>query len=327
MLWVCTVNRRSKNCTMHMPDEGKAMIQVAGLTKKFGPITAVNNVSFTVAAGGVLGFLGPNGAGKSTALRMIAGYLRPSAGTITIGGIDIATDPIAVKKKIGYMPETTPLYREMTAREYLMFIAEAHGLADAGQRVEQVLKTANLAAIRHQLTGTISKGYRSRLNFAAAIIHDPPVLLLDEPTDGLDPNQKNEIRKLIKKLSRNKAIIVSTHILEEVEAMCSRIIIISEGALVLDGSADDLRQSLPASRAALLAIRPQDKRAAESVLGGELTALGTGPDGCDRFRLNTGERPASLSARLAAAGIACEEACYCDTPLDDAFRHLTRTKE
>jgi ABC-2 type transport system ATP-binding protein len=303
------------------------MIEVRGLTKKFGPITAVNDVTFTVATGDVLGFLGPNGAGKSTTLRIMTGYLRPSAGSVAIDGIDIAADPTAVKKKIGYMPETTPLYREMTAREYLMFIAEAHGLADAARRVEQVIETANLAAIRHQLTGTISKGYRSRLNFAAAIIHDPPVLLLDEPTDGLDPNQKNEIRKLIKTLSQKKAIIVSTHILEEVEAMCSRIIIISEGALVLDGSTVDLRRSLPGSRAALLAIRPQDKSAAERLLGCALNALGTGPAGYERFRLNTVERPAHLSARLTAAGIDCEEACYCDAPLDDAFRHLTRTKE
>jgi len=303
------------------------MIQVSGLTKKFGPITAVNDVTFTVATGEVLGFLGPNGAGKSTTLRMMAGYLHPSAGTVTIDGIDMAADPTAVKRKIGYMPETTPLYREMTTREYLAFIAEAHCLEDPGQRVEQVIETTNLSAIRHQLTGTISKGYRSRLNFAAAIIHDPPVLLLDEPTDGLDPNQKNEIRKLIKTLSRNKAIIVSTHILEEVEAMCSRIIIISEGRLVLDGSPDDLRKSVPRNPAAVLALRAQDKSAAESVLGCALSALGTGPAGFKRFLLNTAERPARLSERLAAAGIDCEEACYYDAPLDDAFRHLTRTKE
>jgi ABC-2 type transport system ATP-binding protein len=303
------------------------MITVAGLTKKFGPITAVNDIAFTVATGEVLGFLGPNGAGKSTTLRMLAGYLQPSAGAITIDGINIADDPIAVKKKIGYMPETTPLYREMTAREYLSFIAEAHGLDDTHARVQEVIETANLSAIRHQLIGTISKGYRSRLNFAAAIIHDPPVLLLDEPTDGLDPNQKNEIRKLIKTLSRKKAIIVSTHILEEVEAMCARIIIISEGRLVLDGTTDDLRRSATHKRSAILTIRSQDRLAAENLLGYKLVSLNTSIDGFERFRLNTDERPASLSARLAAEGITCEESCYCDAPLDDAFRHLTRTKE
>jgi ABC-2 type transport system ATP-binding protein len=303
------------------------MITVAGLTKKFGPITAVNDIAFTVATGEVLGFLGPNGAGKSTTLRMLAGYLQPSAGAITIDGINIADDPIAVKKKIGYMPETTPLYREMTAREYLSFIAEAHGLDDTHARVQEVIETANLSAIRHQLIGTISKGYRSRLNFAAAIIHDPPVLLLDEPTDGLDPNQKNEIRKLIKNLSRKKAIIVSTHILEEVEAMCARIIIISEGRLVLDGTTDDLRRSATHKRSAILTIRSQDRLAAENLLGYKLVSLNTSIDGFERFRLNTDERPASLSARLAAEGITCEESCYCDAPLDDAFRHLTRTKE
>ena len=303
------------------------MITVAGLTKKFGPITAVNDIAFTVATGEVLGFLGPNGAGKSTTLRMLAGYLQPSAGAITIDGINITESPIAVKKKIGYMPETTTLYREMTAREYLSFIAEAHGLDDAHARVQKVIETANLSAIRHQLIGTISKGYRSRLNFAAAIIHDPPVLLLDEPTDGLDPNQKNEIRKLIKNLSRKKAIIVSTHILEEVEAMCSRIIIISEGRIVLNGTSDDLRRSATHKRSAILTIRSQDKPAAENLLGYKLVSLNTSLDGFERFRLNTDERPASLSARLAAEGITCEESCYCDAPLDDAFRHLTRTKE
>jgi ABC-2 type transport system ATP-binding protein len=303
------------------------MITVKGLTKQFGPITAVNNVAFTVATGEVLGFLGPNGAGKSTTLRMLAGYLPPSAGTITIDGKNIANDPITVKKKIGYMPETTPLYREMTTREYLSFIAEAHGLGNVRRRVQEVIETANLGAIRHQLTGTISKGYRSRLTFAAAIIHDPPVLLLDEPTDGLDPNQKNEIRKLIKNLSRNKAIIVSTHILEEVEAMCSRIIIISEGKLVLDGTTNDLRQNAARNRAAVLTIQTQDKPAVEKLLGCTLVSLNAGLEGFERFHLNTNERPMSLSARLSAAGIACEESCYYDAPLDEAFRHLTRTKE
>jgi len=303
------------------------MITVAGLTKKFGPITAVNNIAFGVATGEVLGFLEPNGAGKSTTLRMLAGYLQPCAGTITISGINIAENPIDAKKKIGYMPETTPLYREMTAQEYLTFIAEAHALDDVHARVQKIMETANLGAIRHQLIGTISKGFRSRLNFAAAIIHDPPVLLLDEPTDGLDPNQKNEIRKLIKTLSRNKAIIVSTHILEEVEAMCSRIIIISEGTLVLDGTADDMRHKADHKRSAILSISPQDKAAAEKLLGSTLASLGAGPDHFERFRLNTNESPTTLGSRLTAAGISCEESCYYDVPLDDAFRHLTRTKE
>jgi len=303
------------------------MIEATGLTKRFGPITAVDDVSLTVSTGDVLGFLGPNGAGKSTTLRMLAGYLQPDAGTITIEGFNIAADPIAAKKKIGYMPETTPLYREMTTREYLSFIAEAHELENAHARVEEVIETANLGAIRHQLTGTISKGYRSRLNFAAAIIHDPPVLLLDEPTDGLDPNQKNEIRKLIRQLSRNKAIIVSTHILEEVEAMCSRIIIISEGRLVLDGTVEDLRRSSGPLQAAMLGLKPQDRAAAEQVLGCTLQISGEAARGIERFRLTTDETPARLAARLSAAGITCEECCYYDAPLDDAFRRLTRTKE
>ena len=303
------------------------MITATGLTKTFGPITAVDAIDLSVDTGEVLGFLGPNGAGKSTTLRILAGYLQPDAGTVRIDGLDITAEPIAVKKKIGYMPETTPLYREMTTWEYLSFVAEVHGLQNPRERLQEVMDAANLEAVRHQLIGTISKGYRSRLNFAAAIIHDPPVLLLDEPTDGLDPNQKNEIRKLIKSLSRDKAIIVSTHILEEVEAMCSRIIIISEGSIVLDGSTDDLRRSITGRRSAVLCIRTVDKPAAEAVLGCELTSLGTATGDCERFLLNLDMPPARLSEQLCAAQIPCEEFYYYDTPLDDAFRHLTRTTE
>ncbi|MCP4717011.1 MAG: ABC transporter ATP-binding protein [Deltaproteobacteria bacterium] len=303
------------------------MIEVRQLTKRFGPITAVDDVSFSVGKGEVLGFLGPNGAGKSTTIRMIAGFLPQTAGTILINGQDINENSIVSKSLIGYMPESTPLYKDMTAKEYLEFIAEIHGVADVRQRVEEVIRIANLDAISNQLIETISKGYRSRLNFAASIIHDPPILLLDEPTDGLDPNQKNEIRKIITSLSRDKAIVVSTHILEEVEAMCSRVIIISEGSVVLDGPPSELRAKTDNNHKVVVSLNSDDKERAEQSLAAVLTRLGAPADGFERFRVETDEALAAVSRRLGEAGIAFEEIFYFDAPLDEAFSRLTRTNE
>lgn len=225
------------------------MIEVKNLSKRFGPKTAVNNISFEVKKGEVLGFLGPNGAGKSTTMRMITGYFPPTSGTILIDGIDVLADPIAAKSKIGYLPENAPLYTDMTVTSFLKFCAQMRGLSGAAvsKGVSRAIDLCFLDAVRHQSIDTLSKGYRHRTCFAQAIIHDPEVLILDEPTDGLDPNQKNEMRRLIRRMGEEKAIIFSTHILEEVDAACSRAMIIDQGVVKADGTPDELRSKDPDS--------------------------------------------------------------------------------
>ena len=223
------------------------MIQVRNLGKNFGSKRAVDNVSLEVAKGEVLGFLGPNGAGKSTTMRMITGFLPPSAGQIKIGKFDMIADPIPAKRLIGYLPESAPAYTDMTVTGFLAFCAEMRGLSGDQRRkaVHKVIETCFLESVIHQSVETLSKGFRHRLCFAQAILHDPEVLIMDEPTDGLDPNQKHEVRTLIKEMGQKKAIIFSTHILEEVEAACSRAIIIDRGAIVANGTPDELKARGP----------------------------------------------------------------------------------
>ncbi len=232
------------------------MIQVQNLKKNFGPKIAVNGLSFTVERGEVLGFLGPNGAGKSTTMRMITGFIPPTHGGIKIGGFDMLDDPIRAKRLIGYLPENAPAYTDMTVKGFLEFAAEMRGLAgDArAKAVNQVVETCFLEPVLHQSVETLSKGYRHRTCFAQSIIHDPPVLILDEPTDGLDPNQKHEVRTLIKRMGESKAIIFSTHILEEVDAVCSRAIIIDRGSIVANGTPLDLRMRSDQAGAVLLKV-------------------------------------------------------------------------
>ena len=207
------------------------MLEVKNLKKNFGDFEAVKGVSFTVAGGEVLGFLGPNGAGKSTTMRMITGFLPPTAGTAVIEGHDISADPIAAKSALGYLPESAPSYRAMTVGDYLAFVAEIRGCADVGKAVAGAIEKAKLGPRANQTIETLSKGYRQRTAFAAAIINDPKVLIMDEPTDGLDPNQKFEVRKMIRKMAEDekKAVVISTHILEEVDAVCTHVVIISDG--------------------------------------------------------------------------------------------------
>jgi ABC-2 type transport system ATP-binding protein len=223
------------------------MINVQNLRKEFGSKVAVNGVTFSVEKGQVLGCLGPNGAGKSTTMRMITGYFRPTAGSITVGGVDMLTDPETAKRSIGYLPENAPLYSDMTVASFLGFCAELRGLTGGAKSkaIDRVLELCFLDSVRNQSVDTLSKGYKHRTCFAQSIIHDPDVLILDEPTDGLDPNQKHEVRGLIKRMGQNKAIIFSTHILEEVEAACSRAIIIDRGKVVADGTPDELKKLVP----------------------------------------------------------------------------------
>jgi len=232
------------------------MINVEKLTKAFGAKLAVNGISFSVQRGEVLGFLGPNGAGKSTTMRMITGFFPPSEGSITVGGHDIVADPIAAKGFIGYLPENAPVYVDMTVRGFLSFCAELSGLRGPARKraVDRVVEMCFLQPVFNQSVDTLSKGYRHRTCLAQAILHDPDVLILDEPTDGLDPNQKHEIRSLIRKMGEKKAIIFSTHILEEVEAVCSRAIIIDRGHIVASGTPLELKRKSENGGAIIVAV-------------------------------------------------------------------------
>jgi ABC-2 type transport system ATP-binding protein len=212
------------------------MINAIGLVKCFGHRRAVDGVSFEVGKGAVVGILGPNGAGKTTTIRMVAGFLMPDSGTVQVKGIDVAADPVAAQKHIGYMPETTPLYEDMTVSGFLRFLAEVRGFsgAERNRRVDIVLERCFLQAVRNQSIDTLSKGYRQRTCFAQTLLHDPDILLLDEPTEGLDPNQKQVVREMICEMAIDKVIMLSTHVLEEVEAICTRAIIMSAGKVVAD---------------------------------------------------------------------------------------------
>ncbi|MEX2617143.1 MAG: ABC transporter ATP-binding protein [Alphaproteobacteria bacterium] len=218
------------------------MVEIENLTRSFGTITAVDHVSFSVDRGEVLGFLGPNGAGKSTTMKMITGFLAPSSGSVTVDGFDVARDPIAVKQRIGYLPEGAPLWPDMTAGGFLEFIAGVRGFSggEAESRIADVVSKTQISSIMNQPLDTLSKGFKRRVGLAQALLHDPDVLILDEPTDGLDPNQKFEVRSLISAMSKQKAIVISTHILEEVEAVCTRAIIIAHGRIVADATPAEL---------------------------------------------------------------------------------------
>jgi ABC-2 type transport system ATP-binding protein len=306
-------------------------VAVRHLTKDFGALRAVDDLSFSVGGGEVVGFLGPNGAGKSTTMKMITGYLLPTSGQIEVCGLDLSREPLAVKSAIGYLPEGAPLYGDMTPRRFLDFVANVRGMdaADRGRRIEAVVGRMALGGVMDQSIETLSKGFKRRVGLAQAILHDPPVLILDEPTDGLDPNQKHEVRELIRDIATDKVIIVSTHILEEVEAICSRAVIIAGGRLLADG------------RPAELASRSQFHNAVVLVLGGapadcqeQLAAVPSVArvevldDTPGRLRLRLlAHRGQSLlepvTARLRSAGWQADELYVEQGRLDDVFRQLT----
>jgi len=218
-------------------------IKVENIVKKYGEQIAVNQVSFEVGDAEIIGFLGPNGAGKSTTMKMITGYLQPDAGKIHVCGILVEGEAIATKQKIGYLPESNPLYYEMYVREYLGMMAELQEVENPKKRIEEVIGLTGLGTEAHKEIGQLSKGYKQRVGLAAALIHDPEVLILDEPTTGLDPNQIIEIREVIRALGKNKTILFSTHILQEVEALCDRVIVISKGKIVADNRIEELRDA------------------------------------------------------------------------------------
>ncbi len=236
------------------------MIEVKELTKFYGTKKAVDGISFSVEKGEILGFLGPNAAGKSTTMRMITGFIPPTSGTATVGGKDIVADSLAAREKIGYLPENAPAYPEMTVVDFLDFCAQIRGFSGEQKKksVEDTVQRCFLTKVRRQTIGTLSKGYKQRVCFAQSILHDPEYLILDEPTDGLDPNQKHEVRLMIKDMAAEKVIVLSTHILDEVDAVCSRAIIISDGRIVADAAPDELRKKSTLHGAISLTVRADD---------------------------------------------------------------------
>lgn len=219
-----------------------ATLKVENLTKEFGAIKAVDGISFSAVSGEVVGFLGPNGAGKSTTMKMITGFLNPTSGTAYVGGFDILEEPLAAKKVLGYLPEGAPSYPDMKVGKFLSFIAAIRNIPKSEQKLQiaTVVEQVKLSSVLNQRIETLSKGFKRRLGLAQALLHDPDVLVLDEPTDGLDPNQKHEVRKLIKSMAANKVIILSTHILEEVDALCDRVLVVAGGKLITDSTAKAL---------------------------------------------------------------------------------------
>lgn len=236
---------------------GSNMIDIKSLVKRFGDFTAVDGVSFSVARGEVLGFLGPNGAGKSTTMKMVTGFLTPSSGSASVAGFDVLADPLGVKAAIGYLPEGAPAYPDMTPESFLNFVARVRGIprGERVRRIADVVDKVQLAGVMRQSIDTLSKGYKRRVGLAQALLHDPDVLIMDEPTDGLDPNQKRQVRSLIHDMAQRKCIVLSTHILEEVESVCTRAVIIAKGRIVADGTPSQLRARSRTFNAVTLAVR------------------------------------------------------------------------
>ncbi|MEM7352800.1 MAG: ABC transporter ATP-binding protein [Acidobacteriota bacterium] len=243
----------------------ETLVHVEDLSKHYGPIRAVDGVSFTVRRGDVLGFLGPNGAGKTTAMRLITGFLEPDSGRIEVAGHDLETESLAARQKVGYLPENAPAYGEMTVVGFLEFIGEARGVDNVPGAIARVLDMTGLVKVQHQTIETLSKGYKRRVGLAQALIHDPEVLILDEPTDGLDPNQKAVVQRLLSNLSSNKCIIVSTHILDEVERICNRAMIISQGKILVDSTPQELIAQAPNHNMIRLTMQRPDTSLAERI--------------------------------------------------------------
>lgn len=306
------------------------MVRLERLTKRFGDVHAVEDVSFSVGRGEVLGFLGPNGAGKSTTMRMLTGFILPSSGTASIEGFDVVRQPREVKRRIGYLPEGAPAYGDMTPLAFLTFVGQMRGLfgRELDRRIGEAVARTSLEEVALRPIDTLSKGFRRRVGLAQAILHDPPVLVLDEPTDGLDPNQKHEVRKLITEMSADKAIIVSTHILEEVDAVCQRAVIIARGRIVADARPDELRRRSPLHNAVRVALAPGELERASAVLGG-LPAVREvrRQDGRDELLVlpvDGVEVGPSVAAVLHEQGIRVDHLAVEAGRLDDVFRELTQ---
>lgn len=307
------------------------MIETRQLTKRYGEFTAVNNISFKVEPGQVLGFLGPNGAGKSTTMKMIAGFLAPTSGGISVCGFDVQKQSIQAKQTIGYLPEGAPSYGEMTPRKFLSFIADVRGLKGKHreQRLDDVIERLHLNAVLDQSIETLSKGFKRRVGLAQAILHDPQALVLDEPTDGLDPNQKHEVRALINAMARDKIIIISTHILEEVHEVCNRAIIIAHGKVLADATPSELEarsryhQAVSLTTSSVSATREALSRIAD------VEAVEVDPQD---HRITAFPKPgrqifAAVSELVKAQGIPVSELQLESGRLDEVFRTITQGEQ
>ncbi len=307
------------------------MIEIRQLTRRFGPILAVDAVSLRVEKGEVLGFLGPNGAGKSTTMKMVSGFLPPTGGTALVCGHDVLRDPIAVKRSLGYLPEGAPAYPDMTPESFLRFVAEVRGYrgAERRRRVGEVAARVHLEGVMRQPIETLSKGYKRRVGLAQALLHDPLALILDEPTDGLDPNQKHEVRELIRDLRGHKAVVLSTHILEEVNAVCTRATIIARGRIVADGSPEDLRRRSRLHNAVRVRARcaadglEADLARIAGVSGVEQTAGGDGVYEALVLARDGASILAGVSDLLRARGVTIDALSVEPGRLDDVFREIT----
>jgi ABC-2 type transport system ATP-binding protein len=310
----------------------ETLLELRDLAKRFGPITAVDNLSFSVGRGEVLGFLGPNGAGKSTTMKMITGFLTPSRGTAVVAGFDVTKDPIEVQRRVGYLPEGAPLYGEMTPKTLLEFVARVRGVApsQARQLIGAAAERLQLASVFHRPIETLSKGFKRRVGLAQAILLDPEVLILDEPTDGLDPNQKHEVRGLLSDMAGDKVIVISTHILEEVEAVCSRAIVIGNGRLLADAPPQRLQARSRYHGAVTVVVAAEEAERAiglveslnavaqvetEAVAGGrvQLTAFASGAE----------DTLGAVRTALEQASLGITEIFQERGRLDDVFRSLT----
>jgi len=298
------------------------------LTKKFGNQTAVNEVSIEIAPGEIVGFLGPNGAGKSTTMKMITGYIEPTSGSAQVAGVSVLTDALAVKSKVGYLPEHNPLYKDLYVKEYLLFVAGLHSLDNAKSRVAEVIELTGLTKEQHKRIHQLSKGYRQRVGLAQAIIHDPEVLILDEPTSGLDPNQLREIRQLIRDIGKNKTVLFSSHILQEVEALCDRIVIINHGSIIADSPLKEMTALLQGQKVLNVSFE-------KPLTTDELTSLQTkipsiqkinsdSPDGY-QISFNKGDIRRAIFDYAKSADNAILEMKLNDTSIESVFSSLTNS--
>lgn len=299
-------------------------ITVEQLVKTYGKQHAVNGISFGVNSGEIVGFLGPNGAGKSTTMKILTGYLQATSGMAVVAGFDMNTQALEARRNIGYLPESNPLYTEMYVKEYLHFIASLHGFKkDARQRVEEMIQKTGLGQEQHKKIHQLSKGYKQRVGLAQAMMHNPQVLILDEPTSGLDPNQIGEIRKLIREFGQNRTILLSTHIMQEVKAMCNRVIIINKGALVADGGVDDLQKQFAGKQIILVQFKnPVQDQALKSLFPG----ISAEHLGDQRYRI---EASLDLPVKEALFKLAVDtgnvilEQSQQEQSLEDVFQQLT----